>query len=504
MTDSPTPAQPSNEQTARILVVDDELSVRQTLEMFLRRQGYQVKGAPDGAAALDLLSREPFQMVLSDIRMPQMDGMALLKEIKKIDSTIQVLMITAYNSSVDAVEAMRFGAYDYITKPFDLEEIKELVSKALEKQRLLMENRNLKSALDKRVSMSHIVGKSEAMQKVFAMVQQVAGSRTTVLVSGQSGTGKELVSRAVHNLSERAHKPFVPLNCGAIPHELMESELFGHVRGSFTGAVADKIGLFVEANGGTLFLDEVSELSMDLQVKLLRALQERKVRPVGGVKELDVDVRVIAATNRDLHAFMKEGRFREDLFFRLNVINIVVPPLKDRRDDIPRLTHHFLNRICHELERPEMTLSPAAMDVLMNYNFPGNVRELINILERCVTLSRSGVIEPQLFPGHVLASSRYTEQKALAPQPDPPMQTPERDMLEPSRPRSPTQLPYPLNELPLEVEQGIDLEGLLERIERHYLEEALKASGGVKKDAATLLGLSFRSFRYRLQKQNME
>ena len=494
----------------RLLVVDDEPSVRETLELFLVREGYEVQCAANGREALEAIRSRAPAVVLSDIRMPLMDGFTLLREIKAINPAIQVLMITAFSSSSDAIAAMREGAYDYITKPFDLKEIGQLVINAIEKYRLLRENRALKEELSRHREIG-MIGRSEPMRKVFEMIQQVAPSKTTVLISGESGTGKELVARGIHKLSDRHAKPFVAINCGAISAELMESELFGHVKGAFTGAVADKSGMFQAAEGGTIFLDEVSELPLDLQVKLLRALESRTVRMVGSPREQQVDVRVIAATNRDLLAFTNEGRFREDLFFRLNVINIHVPPLRERRDDIPRLVHFFLQRSCKDLGRPGMTMSAQAMDTLLNYSFPGNVRELLNIVERAVTLSRSPVIGVDLLPKQAVGetgaapaplASADTEIIAVADtgQNAAPAETPAP--ADPARQNTDT-CPQGL-QLPSEIGSGLQLEALLEEVEKHYLEKALNLAGGVKKDAALLLGLTFRSFRYRLQKLGLD
>jgi len=508
----------------RLLIVDDEPSVRETLELFLVREGYDVSCAANGREALESIHNHAPEVVLSDIRMPQMDGFALLREIKKINPAIQVLMITAFSSSSDAVAAMREGAYDYITKPFDLKEIRQLVLNAVDKHRLLRENRALKKELSRHQEIG-MIGRSEPMRQVFSMIQQVAASRTTVLISGDSGTGKELVARGIHKLSDRSKMPFIAVNCGAISAELMESELFGHVKGAFTGAVSEKNGMFQEANGGTIFLDEVSELPLDLQVKLLRVLESRNVRKVGSPRELEVDVRVIAATNRDLLAYTNEGNFREDLFFRLNVINIHVPPLRQRRDDIPRLVHFFLQRSCKDLGRPMMTMSPEAMDALLHYPFPGNVRELLNIIERAVTLSRSPVIDIRLLPeqvaravptrrshppvddtatapvGPLLHVSNAEEQTVITAVPQPDQGLPAKTAPVPRD--TPTQRSGEMT-LPVNIGSGLELEALLEKVEIHYLEKALKLTNGVKKDAAHLLGLSFRSFRYRLQKLGLD
>jgi two-component system response regulator PilR (NtrC family) len=451
----------------QILVVDDEQSMREFLAICLRRAGHQVMLADSGATALERLRAQPFDIVISDLRMPnEQDGIALLKAIKSNAKTggtdPEVILVTAYATASTALAAMKQGAYDYLTKPFQVDEITAVIDRALEKKQLVAENLALRAQISGRVRLASLLGKSRAMQKVFELIGKIHSAKTSVLITGESGTGKELVARALHTEGSRAKAPFVAVNCGAIPDELMESELFGHKKGAFTGAIADKAGLFQTADGGTLFLDEIGELSLGLQVKLLRALQERKVKPVGGNEELEVDVRVIAATNRELEAEVARSAFRADLYYRLNVIEIRIPPLRQRREDLPLLAEHFLRRFGAEHGR-SLQLTHEAMRKLEGYDYPGNVRELENMLERAVALSSSPLIGASDLP------------EIRAP-----------------RPIADTSA-----ELPPE---GVDLDRLLSEYERGWVLRALEQTGGVRKRAAALLGISFRSLRYRLEK----
>jgi two-component system response regulator PilR (NtrC family) len=376
-----------------ILVVDDEQSMREFLAICLRRAGHQVTAAQNGTAAIALLDKTPFDVVVTDLKMPgDIDGIGLLKAIKAKDYAIppEVILVTAYATADTALAAMKLGAYDYLTKPFQVDEINVVIARALEKRALVETNLVLRDQIAGRARLGNLLGKSRAMQKVFELISKIHSARTSVLITGESGTGKELVARALHTEGSRAKNPFIAVNCGAIPEELMESELFGHKRGSFTGAIADKRGLFQDANEGTLFLDEVGELSPNLQVKLLRVLQERKVKPVGASEEIETDVRVIAATNRDLEADVARGAFRADLYYRLDVIKIHIPPLRHRREDIPLLAEHFLKRFGVE-HRRVVSMTPEAMKRLEAYDFPGNVRELENIIERAVALSPGSI-----------------------------------------------------------------------------------------------------------------
>jgi len=465
---------------SQILVVDDEQSMREFLAICLRRSGHEVTVATSGEDALGVLVGKPFDVVITDLRMPgKVDGLGLLQAIKtgKVRYTAtpgatpsiidpEVILVTAYATTDTALAAMKQGAYDYLTKPFQVDEINAVIGRALEKRALVEENLALRDRVAGRARLANLLGRSRAMQKVFELIGKVHSTRTSVLITGESGTGKELVARALHTEGARAKAAFVAVNCGAIPEELMESELFGHKKGAFTGAIADKRGLFQEADGGTLFLDEIGELSLGLQVKLLRALQERKVKAVGATEELEVDARVIAATNRDLEAEVARGAFRADLYYRLNVIEIMLPPLRHRREDVPLLVEHFLRRFGAEHNR-QLQLSAEAMRKLEAYDFPGNVRELENILERAVALSSGAIIGVTDLPN------------VKAP-----------------RTAEPAPAAFPA--------EGVDLDRLISDFERGWVLRALEQTSGVRKRAATLLGISFRSLRYRLEKLGLD
>ncbi len=391
-------------------------------------------------------------------------GLDLLHHVKQKAPRTEVIVVTAYASYDSALEAMKAGAYDYLKKPFKIDEILLVCNRALERHRLALENEELKRRLSATVQFGKIVGRSQAMRRVFDLIEKVAASRSNILVTGESGTGKELVARAIHERSPRSSAPFLAVNCGAIPGNLLESELFGHVRGSFTGADKDRPGMFREAEGGTLLLDEVGELDQSLQVKLLRVLQERRIRPVGSDRELSVDVRVIAATNRDLADLVREGRFREDLYYRLNVIEIQVPPLRERREDIPLLVDHFCRKYAQESGKSVDGFSPEAMKKLVEHDFPGNVRELENLVERAVILASGDWIQPE----DVVASARHTEDGSLS--------------------------------LATVRDRGWTLDDALGDLESRLIREALDSTGGNRTEAAKLLGISFRSLRYRLDK----
>ena len=449
----------------RILIVDDELSMREYLSILLEREGYEVGVAGNAEEALRQIDGSLFDLVISDVQMPGLSGIELLSRIKQVTPETAVLMVTAFSTAEQAVEAMKLGAYDYVSKPFKNEEIKVLIGKALEKQGLKRENTILRQEVAQRDGFCGIIGKSAKMRELFDMIQKVAPSQSSVLILGESGTGKELAARAVHMSSPRKSKPFVGVNCGAIPESLIESELFGHKKGAFTGAVADRPGLFEQADGGTLFLDEIGELPLQLQTKLLRVLQEREFRRVGDAKVIKADVRVLAASNRDLNEDIKNASFREDLYYRINVVQIVMPPLRERIEDIPLLVEHF----CRKFQPDDpASVSPGALKALMNYNFPGNIRELENIVERSLILDSSLIAESNL-PLQV-SSGRTPVLSAEVTIPD----------------------------------EGIFLEPLLEELEKQYLLKALEKTGGAKKKAAELLGMSFRSFRYRLAKLGMD
>lgn len=379
----------------RILIVDDEPSIRKVLSAHLRRFGYDVEIAEDGAEAVQTLREQPFHLVVSDLRMPQLDGMELLGWVRKNQPGLPVILITAHGSVDSAVEALKQGAFDYVTKPFDRDELHAVIQKAL-----ATEQRNAQRLQDEGPdTFGQIVGTTSAMRDIFRLVEKVAPSPTTVLISGESGTGKELVARALHERSDRKDGAFIQINCGAIPENLFESELFGYERGAFTGAVGSKPGRFELASGGTLFLDEVGELPRDMQVKILRALQERRIDRVGGLRPIDVDVRVVAATNVDLYEAVREGRFREDLFYRLNVVPIHLPPLRERIDDIPLLVEHFLRRFNERLGKSVRRVDPEALAALLEYNWPGNIRELENLMERSVLLAEGDTIGLADLPG---------------------------------------------------------------------------------------------------------
>jgi len=449
----------------KILVVDDEPSMRQYLEVLLVRSGYEVATAAGAAPAREALGAGGVDLVVSDMRLGKESGLEVLKAARGLSSPPEVILITAYGTPAAAVEAMRQGAYDYICKPFDNEELKLLVQKALEKRSLREENQQLWTSLSER-SLS-MVGQSTAMEAVRALVRKVAVSRSTVLIVGESGTGKELVARAVHFASPRAAKPFLPVNCAALAEGVLESELFGHVKGAFTGAGADRSGLLVSAGEGTVFLDEIGEMLPATQVKLLRVLQERKVKPVGSTAEVPFEARLVAATNKRLDEEVKAGRFREDLFYSLNVITIPLPSLRDRREDIPELAQFFLSQLAEEVGRAPPSFSPEAMRLLRAYSWPGNVRQLQNIIERAVTLAESSELGPETLPPALRGEAPVAEAE------------------------------------PVEVQRGFSLEKHLDEAERRFLSAALRQANGVKTRAAELLGLTFRSFRYRLAKHGL-
>jgi len=452
------------------ILVDDEPGMRQMLDILFRRAGYDVVLAPGHRRALEALrqSPQPFPVVLTDLLMPDGSGLDVLNASKARDPTTEVILITAHSSVENAIEAMRAGAYDFVTKPPDAAELVALVAKAFEKHALNSENVRLRALVAERHG-SELAVRSHLMQAVMDVVDRVAASRTTILITGESGTGKERVARAIHAGSDRSGEPFLVVNCGALPEALMESELFGHEKGAFTGASNSNMGLFRQANGGSLLLDEVGELPLSLQVKLLRVLQERVVRPVGATREVPVDVRVLAATNRDIEDDVAAGIFRQDLYYRLNVIRIRIPPLRERREDLATLVEHFVQRFSAEMGKVITGLTPDAVRVLDRYSFPGNVRELENVIERGVVLSRARLIGLGDLP---------PELSGLAGAPA-----------------------MNLDELPPE---GCDLESVLGEVERRLLVSALDRTGGVRKHAANLLGITFRSIRYRLKKHGFD
>jgi two-component system, NtrC family, response regulator PilR len=466
------PPSPIESRCGRILVVDDERSMRELLQIVLRREGHQVRLAEDGRSAVAELEREPVDVLISDIKMPGMSGVDVLREAKRLDPDIVGIMVTAYATTDTAVEALRLGAYDYLTKPFDVEELKAKVRNALERRALRQENVLLKRALRSSSAFSNIIGRSKAMQGVFDLVETVAPTNSTILVTGESGTGKELVARAVHTNSLRRDQAFVALNCGALPETLLESELFGHVRGAFTGAATTKKGLLEAAERGTVFLDEISEMSTMMQVKLLRVLQERKFRRVGGTEEIDADIRIIAATNRDLTKVVADGVFREDLYYRINVIPIHLPPLRERREDITPLAEHFVAKYREVIGKPITGLTPEALHWLEAAEWPGNVRQLENVIERAVALERGTLIQLSSLPNGNGSKPAARDAAAAV-------------------------------EAAALPEHGLDLPKLLETQERELVSQALRQSGGRHDRAAKLLAISPRQFRYLLDKYSL-
>jgi two-component system response regulator PilR (NtrC family) len=471
----------SNEVTTtppRILLVDDEPSIRQLLSYRLRREGYEVMLAENGQEALALLAKGGVDLLVSDIRMPDMSGVEVLRRAKALDGDILGIMITAYASKETSVEALRLGASNYVEKggPEFPAEVVEVVRKALEQRQIRRERRELqqenvllKRTLGTSHTFSNIIGRSQPMLEVFKLIEQVASTNSTIMVTGESGTGKELVARAIHYNSPRRERPFVALNCGALPETLLESELFGHARGAFTGAATNKKGLLEVGDHGTVFLDEIAEMTPMVQVKLLRVLQERRFRRLGGLEEIETDIRIIAATNRDLGQMVADGRFREDVFYRINVIPIHLPPLRDRREDIPLLAEHFLGRFRQQMGKSVSGISGEAMRYLQCYHWPGNIRELENVIERATALETSPVILPDSLPPVVRGLQVKASGQALV-------------------------------DLP---ESGFDLEEHVQEIERGYLAAALRRAGGVQSRAAEILGMSFRSFRYYAKKYNL-
>lgn len=449
--------------SVRVLVIDDEESIREFLDLLFTEEGYDVTVTGSVTGAREKLASGSYELILCDILMPDGSGLDLLQEIMTTDLRAAVIMMTAYTSTKSAIEAMKLGAYDYISKPFDVDELKVVAKRALEKTELVDENIYLRKSLEERFTFDNIVGRSPKMQEIFSLIRRMAKTISTVLIYGESGTGKELIARAIHHESDRSQRRFLSINCGALPENLLESELFGHERGAFTGAIKEKKGMFQEASGGTLFLDEIGEMQVGMQVKLLRALQERSVRKVGGNREEPVDVRIIAATNRDLEARIVEGSFREDLFYRINVLPIHLPPLRHRRDDIPLLVDFFLDKLSDRLSIESPRISLEAMEVLERYDWPGNVRELENMLERVLALSGKEIITSQ-------------DLSASVKRPD-----------------------DTVDSIPLPAE-GLEIEPFLDRIRRHLMKQALDTTAGNQTQAAELLGMTFRSFRYYAKK----
>jgi two-component system, NtrC family, response regulator PilR len=448
---------------SRILVVDDEPSMRELLSIMLRKEGYGVEVAESRAAAAVALARGPVDMVITDLRLPDGDGMEILRHVKTASPETIVIVMTAYGSTQTAVAALKLGAHDYLIKPFDLDELRIVVRNAVERDHLQRENVRLKAELRERHGLERLVGASPAMAAVMDMLRSISGTTATVFITGESGTGKELVARAVHAISPRRDAPFVSINCGALPETLLESELFGHVKGAFTDAHQHKKGLFEVAHRGTLFLDEVGEMPQTMQVKLLRALQDKHIRRVGGTDEVEVDVRVIAATNRAVETLLSDGRMRQDLYYRLNVIHIHLPPLRERREDIPVLAHQFLERFSREMGKAVREISPQALEIMERHRWPGNVRELENVIERAVALETTSSIQAERLPP-TLSGGEASSTVSVA------------------------------------LGNGFSLDEHVRSIEADLVRRALEASRGSRGGAAGLLGITPRSLRYLMKK----
>jgi DNA-binding NtrC family response regulator len=449
-----------------ILIIDDEKSLLDLLSVVLKKEGYRVKTCLAPSKVFDILQNEELDLLICDIKLPQISGMEILKYVRENRPEIPVIMITAYGSLKQAVEALKAGAIDYILKPFDVEELKIIIAQELEKRRLKEENILLKRNLQEKYSFENMIGKSKAMQEVYALIEKSAGTDSTVLINGESGTGKEMAARALHLLSRRGDNPFVSINCAALPENLLESELFGHARGSFTGAIADKKGMFEVATRGTLFLDEVGETSPWTQVKLLRALQERKIRRVGGTEEIPVDVRIIAATNLDLKQRIEEGKFREELYYRLNVIAFEMPPLRKRTEDVPLLVNHFLQKYCQQMGKKMKRVAPEVINYFELYAWPGNVRELENVIERVVAIEDRETVTGASLPREIVFPPRKETRQVLIP-------------------------------------PNFNLFTHLDDVSKRYISEARMLAGGNLRKTASLLGLSYRSLRHLIEKHGL-
>jgi two-component system, NtrC family, response regulator PilR len=450
-----------------ILVVDDEEVMRDVMSTLLAEAGYRVTLASDGAEGLALARKGSFDAAIVDVMLPEVSGLEVLEEIKKTDPELVVIMITAYASVETAIQAIKKGAFDYVTKPFKHEEVLHILRNALNQRRLLDENRDLRRALRDQGRFADIVGKSPRMEQVFSLISQAAPSRSTILVAGESGTGKELVAKAIHSHSARSDKPFIVVNSGSLPHDLLESNLFGHVKGAFTGAVYAKKGLFELADKGTLFFDEIGNIPLETQAKLLRVMQEREFMRLGGTETVKVDVRLVAATNIDLRRAVEEGRFREDLFYRLNVIAVQLPALRQRKEDIPALVAHFVERYSRENDKPVRGVTPDALQALMDYDWPGNVRELENVIERGVVLTTAAEITRELIPDHVRSAPSFHVPHVSVPP------------------------------------EGINLRDVIASFERRLIESTLDTTAGVQKEAARLLGLKPTTLNEMIKRYNI-
>ena len=462
----------------KVLVIEDDDTVRDVLRSFLGEKGFEVTLAKNGAAGLEMVRGEKFDLILTDLVMPGVTGMDVLREVVAAKISIPVIVMTAFGTVQTAVEAMRIGAFDYVTKPFNLAELMIVLEKALSVSNLRKENVMLKMQLKKKYNFKGLIGDSPRMQAVYELIEKIADTDSTVLITGESGTGKELIAKTVHyNNSVRAGGPFVPINCAAIPRDLLESELFGHEKGAFTGAVTTRLGRFELAQGGTLFLDEVGELDPSLQVKLLRVLQEREFERVGGMKTIKVDVRILAATNKDLDQATKEGKFREDLFYRLNVIPLHLPPLRERIEDIGLLIAHFVHEFSLKRKREPFSFSPEAMACLLRYQWPGNVRELENLIERLSILVSGTVVNVIDLPEKL-------------------RQKPGVDMLNAA--------PLPVQDITAFGGTGINLNEMVSAMERSMIIKALEQAGGVRSKAAQLLGLNRTTLLEKMKKMRIE
>ncbi len=444
----------------KILVIDDEENIGRTIELIFAKENFDVTLAFNGETAISLLKENYFDVIISDIRLPDISGMEILKTSKNLYPEVPVIMITAYASTSVAVEAMKLGAEDYIIKPFDIDELRIIVKRAYEKRKLEIENKKLQRLIEEKYSFENIVGKSKIMKNIFLLIEKIAPIDTTVLITGESGTGKDLIARAIHFRSLRKDGEFVAINCASIPENLLESELFGYKRGAFTGAVTSKVGLFQEANKGTLFLDEIGEMPQGLQSKLLRVLQDKKIRPLGDTQEKEVDVRIIAATNHNLEDMVKRGDFREDLFYRLNVITIDLPPLRKRKEDIPLLVNHFIKKLNKKLNKEIKGVEPSLLEYFFLYDWPGNVRELENIVERLMILEEGTLLTSKHLP------KKYKEVGEIS-------------------------------EITIPSEfKNFNLNQYIDNVIKKIISLSLEKTGGNKKEAASLLGISYRSFRY--------
>jgi two-component system response regulator PilR (NtrC family) len=450
-----------------VLVIDDEEVMRDVLQSLLQEAGYRVTLAHDGIEGLALARKQSFEAAIVDVMLPEMGGLDVLEEIKKVDPELVVLMITAFASVETAIQAMKRGAFDYVTKPFKHEEVLHILRNGLEQRRLKDENRDLRRALKDQGHFTEIVGKSPRMQQVFNLISQAAPSRSTILVVGESGTGKELVAKAIHTNSARSDKPFIVVNSGSLPHDLLESNLFGHVKGAFTGAVYSKKGLFELADKGTLFFDEIGNIPLETQAKLLRVMQEREFMRLGGTDTVKVDVRIVAATNIDLRRAVEDNRFREDLYYRLNVIAIPLPPLRQRKEDVPALVAHFVDKYARENTKNVTGVSPEALQALMDYDWPGNVRELENVIERGVVLTTGTQIGRELIPDHVRTAPSFHVPHLTVPP------------------------------------EGISLRDVIANFERRLIESTLESTGGVQKEAARLLGLKPTTLNEMIKRHNI-